>query len=98
MRPDAPTDDNRFCSDASPNVVVFLDVTTPYDEVDKASLIAGVSRIFEELEDGARLSIRTIEDKSTSSHRLIELCIPFCPDEGFLKGLLSRLYRGRRHQ
>jgi len=92
--PAAGYEKQRFCSDTAPNVVAFLDITTPYDEADKASLIEGISRIFEGLEDGARLSIRTIEDKSTSSHRLIELCIPYCPDEGFLKGLLSTCTEG----
>jgi hypothetical protein len=91
----AQTDENtRFCSDAAPNVVALLDVTTPYDEADKTSLIEGISRIFEGLEDGARLSIRTIEDKSTSSQRLIQLCIPYCPDEGFFGGLLSKCTEG----
>jgi hypothetical protein len=87
-------EEQRFCSDTAPNVVAFLDLTTPYDEADKASLIEGVSRIFEGLEGGARLSIRTIEDRSTSSRRLIELCIPYCPDEGFFGGLLSTCTEG----
>ena len=78
----AQTADSRFCSDTAPNVVAFLDVTTPYDEADKASLIEGISRIFEGLEDGSRFSIRTIENKSTSSDRLVDLCIPYCEIKG----------------
>ena len=81
--------EKTFCSNTAPNVVVFLDVTTPYDEGDKATLVEGVSRIFEALEGGTRLSMRTIEDESTSSHRLVDICIPFCPSEGFWIDLLS---------
>lgn len=86
--------DARFCSETAPNVVVFLDVTTPYDGSDKASLVDGISKIFEALEDGARLSIRTIEDESTASQRLVDLCIPYCSSEGFLKDLLSSCTQG----
>ena len=91
----AQTDqDLRFCSNEAPNVVALLDITTPYDEADKASLIEGISKIFEALEDGSRLSIRTIEDESTASDRLVDLCIPYCESKGFLDDLLSSCTQG----
>jgi hypothetical protein len=86
--------DARFCSNTAPNVIAFLDVTTPYDEADKTSLVDGISRIFEALEDGSRLSIRTIEDESTASDRLVDLCIPYCESKGFLDDLLSTCTEG----
>jgi hypothetical protein len=95
--------ERRFCSDDAENVLILLDVTTPYDDADKTTLVDGISRIYEGLPDGARLSIRTIEDQPTASHRLVDLCIPYCPSEGFLKDLLSKCTQGvviseRKHQ
>lgn len=103
----AQTDqDPSFCSNEAPNIVALLDITTPYDKADKASLIEGISRVFEALADGSRLSIRTIEDESTASDKLVDLCIPYCESKGFLDDLLSSCTQGvvinerknRRHQ
>jgi hypothetical protein len=82
-------DAHRFCDSDAPNVVVFLDLTTPYDEIDREALIQGISQIFESSKDGARLVLRTVEDAFTASDRVADICIPFCPSEGFLSDLLS---------
>jgi len=37
----ASTDERRFCSRSAPNVLILLDVTTPYDAADKSALIEG---------------------------------------------------------
>jgi hypothetical protein len=87
-------DNGRFCSDTAPNIVLYLDVTTPYDDVDRQTLVDGVTRIFESLNGGERVSIRTIADEFSSSRRLLELCVPFCESHGFLHDLFSDCTEG----
>lgn len=74
----------KYCDDAADNVVVYIDRTTPYDELDKQALIDGTSRIFEALAGGARFSLRTIADSIATGQRLLDACIPFCPPKDFL--------------
>jgi hypothetical protein len=87
-------DFDKYCAPAAANVVLYLDVTTPYDAIDRASLVDGVEKIFAALGDGDRLSIRTIEDSFPNSHRLIDACMPFCKSEGFLNDLFSDCTEG----
>jgi hypothetical protein len=86
-------DNKRYCNPDAGNVVLYLDVTTPYDETDKRSLVEGVSHIFEDLRGGERLSIRTIEDTFAKSTRLLEGCFPACPG-GVLGDLFSDCTEG----
>ena len=88
------SEETRFCSDSAPNVVLYLDVTTPYDEADKEALIDGISKIFERIEGGSRLSMRTIADAFSRGRRLIETCAPYCPENGFFSDLLSDCTEG----
>ncbi len=85
---------DKYCSPSATNVVLYLDVTTPYDAIDRASLVDGVEKIFARLGDGDRLSIRTIEDAFPNSHRLVDACMPFCKSEGFFSDLLSDCTEG----
>lgn len=79
----------RFCNDEAANILLFFDVTTPYDDIDKAALIDGVSRIFDSLKGGERIAIRTIEDAFSSSRRLLDACVPYCPPGGLFGDLFS---------
>jgi hypothetical protein len=91
VRPAAATD---YCAPEAANVVFYLDVTTPYDELDKQALVSGFGRVFETLKGGERLSIRTIEDSFPRSARVLEACVPWCPDNGILGDLFSKCTEG----
>ncbi len=53
-----------------------------------------MTRIFESLHGGERVSIRTIADEFSSSRRLLDLCVPFCESHGFLHDLFSDCTEG----
>lgn len=89
-----PIEDHRFCDESATNVVLFLDVTTPYDEADRSTLVSGIEGIFDSLDDGDRISIRTIEDAFSSSDRLLDMCVPYCPSKGFFRDLFSNCTMG----
>jgi hypothetical protein len=86
-------DNKRYCDSDGGNVVLYLDVTTPYDDTDKRALVEGIAGIFEGLRGGERLSIRTIEDSFPKSVRLLEACVPSCPG-GVLDDLFSDCTEG----
>jgi hypothetical protein len=86
-------DARRYCNAEAANVIFYLDVTTPYDDIDKRALVEGIGRIFEGLGGGERLSIRTIEDSFPRSARVLEACVPFC-DGGVLGDLFSDCTEG----
>jgi hypothetical protein len=90
----AGEDPKRFCAPDGANLVLLLDVTTPYDQIDKTALVDGVGHIFEELKGGERIVIRTIEDSFSNSHRLLDACVPYCPDGGFFGDLFSSCTEG----
>ena len=83
----------RLLFDKRPNVVAYLDVTTPYDEADKARSSKGSA---ESSKPRGRLTALDPhdEDKSTESDRLVDLCIPYCESKGFLDDLLSPCTEG----
>jgi hypothetical protein len=83
-----------YCNASSANIVVYIDKTTPYDEIDKAALIDGVGRLFESLEGGERFTIRTIAESFSSSTTLVDDCVPICESEGFLADLFSECTEG----
>lgn len=82
-------DKRNYCNKDGDNVVIFVDVTTPYDATDKSSLIDGINKIFSSLAGGERIAIRTIADAFTSSERLVDECVPYCPSGGFFSDLMS---------
>jgi hypothetical protein len=83
-----------YCVPEAANVVVYVDVTTPYDDIDKAALVDGVDRLFTSLEGGERLSIRTIAESFTSSKSLLDACAPHCDTSGFLAELFGDCTEG----
>jgi hypothetical protein len=91
--PESTAAERDYCADDAPNVVLYLDVTTVYDDIDKRTLIDGVGRIFETLQGGERFSIRTIEDTFANSRRLLDACVPICPG-GFLGDMFSDCTEG----
>jgi hypothetical protein len=79
----------RYCAPDGKDILLFLDVTTPYDAQDKTILVDGLQRIVADLKGGDRIIIRTIGDSATHSERLIDKCMPYCPPKGFWEDLLS---------
>jgi hypothetical protein len=79
----------RYCSAEGRDILLFLDVTTPYDTQDKTILVDGLQRIVADLKGGDRIVIRTIGDSAIHSERVIDRCIPYCPPKGFWEDLLS---------
>ena len=71
----------------------FVD-DTPYDDTDKKDLVDGVSGLFESLKGGERFALRTITESFSSSAELLDACIPFCPDGGFLCDLFGSCTEG----
>jgi hypothetical protein len=94
IRHAAASETDKYCSKTGANVVLYLDVTTPYDEIDRASLTDGVVKIFKTLGDGDRFSIRTVADAFPNSRRLVDDCIPYCPSRGFISDLFSDCTEG----
>ncbi len=79
----------KDCNAQAASVVVLIDVTTSYDDVDRSILRDSALTIFDKLANGERLSILTIEDSFAHSRPLIEACIPYCPEGSVLDELLS---------
>jgi hypothetical protein len=77
-----------YCAPEAASVVFMLDVTTPYDDIDRTVLRDSALKVFDRLEGGEKLTIVTIEDSFSHSRRLIEACIPFCPDDGSIVEIL----------
>jgi hypothetical protein len=84
-----------YCDPEAASVVFMLDVTTPYDNIDKSVLRDSALKVFNRLEGGQKLTIVTIEDSFSHSRRLIEACIPYCPSDGsFIDIILSDCTEG----
>lgn len=87
--------DNKSYCLASGKVVLFLvDVTTPYDQTDKDSVVRVVDKILGSISGGDRLVIKTISDNYTRSERLIERCIPQCAVGGSVFDRLTKCSDG----
>ncbi|HET7714012.1 MAG TPA: hypothetical protein VFK86_00130 [Bauldia sp.] len=85
---------DRYCDPGAASVVFMLDVTTPYDDIDRSVLRDSALKVFDRLEGGQKFTILTIEDSFSHSRRLIEACIPFCPDGSILDDLFSDCTEG----
>lgn len=73
---------------------VLLDVTTAYDDIDRATLAESLGDILDSLQPGQKLFIATIEDQFSHSRRLIEACIPYCPPMSLLQSIFSSCTEG----
>jgi hypothetical protein len=72
----------KYCREDAVNRVVFLDVTSAYDDIARSSLVDGLGQIVDSLTDGEHITIRTIADEFGHSARLFSDCMPYCADEG----------------
>jgi hypothetical protein len=84
----------KYCQATAPNIVIYIDKTTPYDEIDKAALIDGISRLFESLSGGERFTMRTIAESFSASTTLVDDCVPVCECSGLLCDLFSDCTEG----
>lgn len=94
LHPAAAAQSDNYCAPTADNVVVYVDKTTPYDDTDKHALVDGIGRLFESLKGGERFTIRTIAESFSSSTALVDACVPFCPDGGFLGDLFGSCTEG----
>jgi hypothetical protein len=84
----------KYCAENGRNVLLLVDITTPYDVQDKTILVDGLQKIVSGLNGGDRIVIRTIADSASASERLIDKCIPYCPEVGFWEELFSNCTGG----
>lgn len=73
-----PQTNKDYCDSDGANLVFAIDTTTPYDERDKELLVRTVGEIFETMQGGDRVVIRTINGSFATSERLIDRCVPRC--------------------
>lgn len=69
-----------YCASTGRIIAFLVDVTTPYDETDKNIIVRTAEGILSSVRGGDKLIIRTIADSHVHSERLIERCIPYCPE------------------
>ena len=86
---------DAYCKAEADNVLVYVDRTTPYDDMDKKALVEAVAAIFESLKGGERFAMRTIAESFTASERLLDACVPICESGGFLGDLFSDCTEGK---
>lgn len=84
-----PKSNKEYCETGGTNLLFVIDTTTPYDAKDKELLIRAVQEMFGILHGGERLVIRTITDSFSTSHRVVERCIPRCKATGWLDDLIN---------
>lgn len=73
------TDDNqKYCRKDGRVVVFLVDVTTPYDRLDKEAIVRMTNSIFSSVQGGDELIVHTISDSHAHSKRLVDRCIPVC--------------------
>jgi hypothetical protein len=85
---------NIYCAEKGESVLLLVDVTTPYDSIDKGVLKEGFESIISGLNGGDRILVRTIGDDPTHSKKLFERCIPYCPELSTLEELFSDCTQG----
>ena len=78
-----------YCLDTGHVRLFLADITTEYDDTDKASLIGMIDKVLSAAKGGDRVVIRTITNSFATSEKLISRCIPQCP----ARGLLGRLFK-----
>lgn len=84
-----PSATKHYCAKDATNLMFVIDVTTEYDEKDRQLLLRAVSEIFDSLNGGERIVIRTITGSFSTSDRLIDTCIPTCRATGMLEELFK---------
>lgn len=79
-----PKQNSDYCDEAGANLLFVIDTTTSYDEKDRELLLRAVGEMFEILHGGERIIVRTITDSFSTSHRVVERCIPRCASKSLL--------------
>jgi hypothetical protein len=88
-RPSFSYDDSLFCAPDGETVVVFVDVTTPFDDRSKTLFEDGILEILSSLSGGQHFDIFTIEDAFSTSQTLFRGCVPYCASKGWGDWLTS---------
>ena len=84
-----PKPNAAYCEATGANLVFVIDTTTAYDDKDKELLVGAMLAMFEILRGGDRMLVRTITDTFSTSHRVVERCIPHCAARGMFDKLFS---------
>src|SRR5262249_35577926 len=82
-------ENKKYCNESGSVIVFLVDITTPYDVTDKTAIVRMTDEILDSMKGGERLTIRTISDSHTHSEKLIERCMPFCPEASSFGKLFS---------
>ncbi len=78
-----------YCEHGDRTVLIFVDRTTAYDEVDKRIFVEGFDRIMSRLRVGDAVYVQTIGGEFTESEIVFNQCLPGCPDEGLVNWLFG---------
>jgi hypothetical protein len=68
-----------YCRLGESNSLLFIDVTTPYDDTDRREIKRIFASVVETLSVGDRLTVRTISEKYADSILVFDQCKPGCP-------------------
>ncbi len=74
-------------------MLVLIDITSALDQRARDLLNDGVQTVLAQLQPGERLRIATITDQVTTSTKLVEQCVPWCPS-GLIDILLGSCTEG----
>lgn len=82
--------ENRdYCLQSGTIRLVLIDITTEYDQRDKAVVVGTLDEVFAAAKGGDRIVVKTIADSHAKSERLIERCVPQCAADGFFNRLFN---------
>ena len=70
-------------------MLIFVDRTTSFDDIDKRIFADGFDRIMSRLRVGDRVFVQTIGGDYTKSETVFNQCLPGCPDEGLVNWLMG---------
>jgi hypothetical protein len=90
-----PKRNSDYCKADGRLLLFLIDVTTPYDQDDKNEIVRTTGDILSAASGGDKLIIRTIADSHTHSERLIERCMPHCPEASTTMGRMFYCSDGR---
>src|SRR5262249_43721505 len=79
----------RYCAKDGGLTLILIDITTPYDQTDKNIIVRMTNQVLAKIQGGDRLMVKTISDSHTHSEKLVEHCIPYCPESGQLGKLFK---------
>lgn len=71
--------ESGYCRYSERAALFLVDRTTPYDDVDRRTVVDSIGAVVESLGVGDRIVIATIGDHYSLSQRVIDECKPGCP-------------------